>query len=278
MISVLAASPPPRLGTITGEVTSTLTGKVVDSITRKPIRFAIILVLGAQTGAQTNDSGRFEIIKIQPGEYAVRVRMAGYVPLERQVRLDPGEQSLGTIRLVPVVPPEPVVGTSAVSGGELRCEVALTNPAPTVGDQIHLSAQIHNDGSKDVVLPYGLDGSDGNRYPKIRVRVEGPDGGCGAFDQLEESDLATVAPGGTIDVLAKWVPSNIRSGRIAKPGSYKVIVNYSTKERDARQWVGSMDATIPGSLLKRLRRVPMVNLTDSVRFEVRTKRPAKTKA
>lgn len=263
------------------EETGTITGRVVGSDTRAGIAYVGVLIMEAQTGGQTNRDGRFSIAGVQPGTYVLRLKTVDYLPLSRQISVHPGNQNLGTFVLEPKVKAIHIVGTSAKrDSGELSCEVRLAKE-PFVGDPLHLALLVHNQGSKDVVLPYGLDGSDGRRYPMIQVRVEGPEqgfvtervAGCGPVDALAEGDLVAVGSGQSLDPLSKgWLPSNIRTGRFEKAGTYTAIVSYSTRESDARRWVGAISDTLPLQVSRRLRRVPLVVLADTLTFEVKDKR------
>ncbi len=68
--------------------TGTITGKVLDQ-SGVPLQGASIMVLGAQTGGQTNALGVFTVIKVPVGVYTVRVKMAGKALQERQgLRVD----------------------------------------------------------------------------------------------------------------------------------------------------------------------------------------------
>jgi outer membrane receptor for ferrienterochelin and colicin len=68
--------------------TGTIVAKVVDQ-GGAPQQYANVIVLGAQTGGQTNATGTVTIIKVPVGTYTVRVRMVGFAQQERMgVKVD----------------------------------------------------------------------------------------------------------------------------------------------------------------------------------------------
>ncbi len=53
-------------------------GVVSDALTNEPIMFANVVLLGTQTGATTDETGRFQIDGLSPGLYNVQVSYLGY--------------------------------------------------------------------------------------------------------------------------------------------------------------------------------------------------------
>ncbi len=68
--------------------TGTITGTVTDQ-SGVPLQGASVIVLGAETGGNTNAQGTFNFPKVPVGVYTVRVKMAGKADQERQgVKVD----------------------------------------------------------------------------------------------------------------------------------------------------------------------------------------------
>jgi len=280
----------PNLGSIFGRVASADSGY--------GLRNARVIVLDLQTGTHTDGDGLFRFDQITPGRHTIRVRSAGFNVLERVLTITAGENSLGTIgleadpaqsvetrnanRAIPKAR-DGIVGSKATaSAQDIQMLMRVVGGEPAVGDRIAIKALIYNLGKSDAVLPICLDGSDGLRYPRLLVRVEGPPGGfvvkphtrIGPLTELRPRDLVTVKGLSTLDpfVLA-WVPADLRLGRVMKPGKYRIVLEYSTNEPDANRWLGDIGkgsyARNIEHLSERLKLVPLVELADSVNFVVR---------
>ncbi|NNC70519.1 MAG: TonB-dependent receptor [Flavobacteriaceae bacterium] len=83
-----------------------ISGKVVDTNTKKPIPYATIvvkdLVGNTRTGGITDELGVFEIKKIPEGKNIVEVQFIGYQTFKKEINLVSGnlKQNLGTIELI----------------------------------------------------------------------------------------------------------------------------------------------------------------------------------
>lgn len=280
----------PELGSLSGRVASADSGY--------GLRNASVIVLDQQTAMHTDRDGLFRFDRVPAGNHTLRIRSAGFKVLERVVTVAAGENSLGTIGLEddPTQSVETrasnraiprartgIVGTKATSSAkDIQMLVRVIGREPTVGDRLAIDARIYNLGKSDAVLPLCLDGSDGARFPRVHVRVEGPPGGfvvkpysrSGPLTELRTRDLVTVKGLSSFNPFGlAWVPANIRLGRIMKPGKYQVTLQYSTNESDANQWLGAIVgkdyAKNMEHLYDRLKLVPLVELADSVSFVVR---------
>ena len=60
--------------------TGTITGKVINTVTREPLMGANIVILDTVLGAATNTEGRFTIPNIPIGTYVLRASMIGFAP------------------------------------------------------------------------------------------------------------------------------------------------------------------------------------------------------
>jgi ferric enterobactin receptor len=64
---------------------ATITGRVVDSSSKKPVEYATVTLLAAGTkkivnGTTANKQGEFEITGIAPGQYTIMIEFIGYQP------------------------------------------------------------------------------------------------------------------------------------------------------------------------------------------------------
>jgi TonB-dependent starch-binding outer membrane protein SusC len=69
---------------------ATLTGRVVDSASSRPLANAQIAVVGTRLGGLTNDAGRFTIAGVPAGTYTVRAILIGYAPASQTVTVADG--------------------------------------------------------------------------------------------------------------------------------------------------------------------------------------------
>jgi len=80
-------------GTDSGPITrqpppiGTLRGRVIDGRNTTPLADATVLVAGNTTTTTTELAGYFMLRSVDPGEYALTVRVLGYVPPSRSVRV-----------------------------------------------------------------------------------------------------------------------------------------------------------------------------------------------
>lgn len=77
-------------------VQSTISGQIVDSISKRPLVGAEVTVLrdsdGAVTGnARAGENGRYSIVSTATGLVTLRVRLVGYAQLQRRLTITPGQ-------------------------------------------------------------------------------------------------------------------------------------------------------------------------------------------
>jgi len=98
-------------GTQSGFPGITLAGTVVDSVTEAPLEYATVMLLSPEdnsqvTGTITRKTGRFELPRLRPGSYILKVDFMGYLSKTLQgITLTPRrpETDLGYIFLEPAV-------------------------------------------------------------------------------------------------------------------------------------------------------------------------------
>ena len=114
---LLVASP-----TVAYSQSGSITGRVTDEKSGRPVEQAQINVVGTSIGALTNTDGRFALREIRSGTYQVRVLRVGYAESKQSVRVTAGEPATVTFALSTVaVSLTPVVTTA--TGEQRRIEI-----------------------------------------------------------------------------------------------------------------------------------------------------------
>ena len=100
--------------------TGSLTGTVLDSVSRQPVAYATVVLLPAAppdkpiTGVAADDAGKFSLTKLPAGSFRLRVSYVGYGTRTRTVAVTAGATALGIIQL----PAAATALTEAVVVGE----------------------------------------------------------------------------------------------------------------------------------------------------------------
>jgi outer membrane receptor protein involved in Fe transport len=85
--------------------TGSLTGTVLDSLTRQPVAYATVVLLPPApsdkpiTGVAADDQGKFALTKLAAGAFRLRVLYVGYAARTRPVTVGPGATALGPVLL-----------------------------------------------------------------------------------------------------------------------------------------------------------------------------------
>jgi outer membrane receptor protein involved in Fe transport len=115
----LAQSPAPAAPA--AAATGSLTGTVLDSVSRQPVSYATVVLLPAAaadtkaiTGVGADDAGKFSLTKLPAGTFRLRLSYVGYATRTRTVTVTAGATALGSILL----PPAATALTEAVVVGE----------------------------------------------------------------------------------------------------------------------------------------------------------------
>ena len=99
----LAQSPAPAAPAVAA--TGSLTGTVLDSVSRQPVSYATVVLLPAApsekaiSGVAADDAGKFSLTKLPAGTFRLRVSYVGYGTHTQAVTVTSGVTALGTIRL-----------------------------------------------------------------------------------------------------------------------------------------------------------------------------------
>ncbi len=100
----------------------TITGRVVDSLTREPVAAAQVSVVGTGVGSQTNNDGQYTLRGVTPGQVEVRVLRIGFAEQRRRVTVAAGQAATLDFEIRAVAMSlSPVVTTA--TGQQRRIEV-----------------------------------------------------------------------------------------------------------------------------------------------------------
>ena len=72
--------------------TSSLSGFVLDAVSQEFIPGANVYLPGQRLGSSSNGNGYYIIPNLPAGEYSIKCQFVGYKPIERKLKLEPGEQ------------------------------------------------------------------------------------------------------------------------------------------------------------------------------------------
>jgi TonB-linked SusC/RagA family outer membrane protein len=101
LLSPPSAGPPPSL--VTHVVQGTVTGRVTDTRTGRPVAGAGVAIVGTPLGTITNAEGRYVIPNVPAGTRTVRVSMSGYTSLERALDVTSGQTATLDLAIAPEV-------------------------------------------------------------------------------------------------------------------------------------------------------------------------------
>ncbi|HLQ67272.1 MAG TPA: TonB-dependent receptor [Candidatus Limnocylindrales bacterium] len=79
--------------------TGTITGSVSDG-SGGPMSGAVVILLGKQMGAQTNQEGKYTIGKVPVGTYTVRASQVGYTKDEKTIQVDANRTAIANFKIV----------------------------------------------------------------------------------------------------------------------------------------------------------------------------------
>jgi hypothetical protein len=258
-----------------------LTGTVVDAGTGKPVPFANVVVLGARRGALSDEAGAFVITAIPPGSHTIRIQVIGCEPVsvERAILGGANPPLEVAVRSRWPLREATVELDSVPAARDFDCTIRPARAGLTVGDHPEFVVRIHNRGTREVLLPPSLDGSDAGRFPAVTITLEGPPEGLrapglarrGNRNALRAGDFMSVPAGGSFDPFANgWWPIAIATGTFERAGRYRATFHYSTNETQATSWLGRpLPQRLDPNLVEAFHHVPRVDTRCSCRFEVR---------
>jgi outer membrane receptor protein involved in Fe transport len=160
----LAQNPAPAAPAVAA--TGSLTGTVLDSVSRQPVSYATVVLLPpapnekAITGVGADDAGKFSLTKLPAGSFRLRISYVGYGTRTLPVTVTDGATALGTIRL----PAAATALTEAVVVGQkpvievkpdrlvYNADQDISNAGGTAQDVLRKSPLLAVDGEGNVTM------------------------------------------------------------------------------------------------------------------------------
>ena len=160
----LAQNPAPAAPAVVA--TGSLTGTVLDSVSRQPVSYATVVLLPAApnekaiTGVGADDAGKFSLTKLPAGSFRLRISYVGYGTRTLPVTVTSGATALGTIRL----PAAATALTEAVVVGQkpvievkpdrlvYNADQDISNAGGTAQDVLRKSPLLAVDGEGNVTM------------------------------------------------------------------------------------------------------------------------------
>jgi TonB-linked SusC/RagA family outer membrane protein len=88
--ALLAALVPWSIGAQQPQQTATISGRVVDASTQRPLSDVQVLIVGTQRGARTDEQGDYRIPGVTPGAVTVRAQRIGFTPVTQSANAAAG--------------------------------------------------------------------------------------------------------------------------------------------------------------------------------------------
>ncbi len=106
------------------QVGGTVTGRVIDKASQRPVQEAQVMVVGTSRGVTTDQNGRYTIAGLATGPYTIRVRRIGYAQADQPVTVGTGAVAVANFELSTAATQLQEVVVNAVTGAlERRVEV-----------------------------------------------------------------------------------------------------------------------------------------------------------
>ncbi|MBZ0199725.1 MAG: TonB-dependent receptor [Ignavibacteriaceae bacterium] len=163
--------------------TGTLSGEVSDAVTKQPLLYANVSIVGTNFGTASNDKGYFLINNVPPGVYQLRVSYTGY---SAQTKVDIGViQSRNTTVYVELLPSQFELEEVKVTGGyfQKQTEQAVSHRSLTP-QEIRRSAGSAEDIFRVMQSHPGV-ATAGGKSAQLIVRGGSPDENLTLLDNIE---------------------------------------------------------------------------------------------
>jgi TonB-linked SusC/RagA family outer membrane protein len=201
---------------------ATITGRILDSLTQRPLAGVQVLVVGQAEG-RSNASGQYTVSGVRPGAVVVRARLLGHEPAERRFTVSAGETKTLDFALPrPTTTLDQVVVTGTAGETQRRAignvvesinasDVLATAPVLSVGQvigartpgvimlppsgQVGTGSQVRVRGASSMSLTNDpIIYVDGVRMDGTPNRGPGQRGGLGTsrLDDIAPEDIATI--------------------------------------------------------------------------------------
>ena len=111
--------------------TGTVTGRVVDAATQRPVNGAQVTIPGTRLGGVINSDGSYRITGVPVGEHTLRAQMLGYAPHEQRVTVAAGQTATANFTLTAsAISLDEIVVTG--TGGQGQARRTLGNSVSSV--------------------------------------------------------------------------------------------------------------------------------------------------
>jgi hypothetical protein len=138
-----------------------------------------------------------------------------------------------------------------------------------------LSVRVTNTSDEPVWMVGVLPGSEGMRYPRYEVEIEGPSGravppfpeGMDYARGLQPADFKRLAPGESFDPQEgrQFIPiQQLAWFKPSRPGTYRFRVRLDTQEENPREWLGHTYVRDPDKVITMLRQVPKIQVESNI--------------
>ncbi|HZK79220.1 MAG TPA: SusC/RagA family TonB-linked outer membrane protein, partial [Gemmatimonadaceae bacterium] len=152
----------------------TVSGRVIDSTTQKPLSGVSVTVVGTTRGTITGSDGSFRLGDVPAGNRAIRARQIGYTPQVRNVSVGTGATTTVQFALVPgasLLDQVVVVGYSSQKRGDITGAVSTVDVASLESRRVADVAQVLQGQVAGVQITQST-GAPGEDI-SIRIRGEG---------------------------------------------------------------------------------------------------------
>ncbi len=208
-----------------GQQDGTITGRVWDTFTRRPLPYATVLIEGLGRRTTTSDSGTYRLTNIPAGAYAMVVRILGYTAARKSVIVAEGQPAIADFGLQRSASELDQVVVTA-TGEERRAEVGNVIAKVNV-DSLIPNAPVNS--FNDILTA---------RIPGVEVMEANGYTGMAADIRIRGLNSMTVSNNPII--IMDGVRIDNKPGDLALNGSQNEIANYNAIWANFGQLSGSL--------------------------------------
>jgi ferric enterobactin receptor len=225
-------------------ITGKIAGILIDSVTKKPVEFATVVVFEPKTNKQidgtiTDETGEFKFSEIKLGTYDLQISFLGY--------------SSKTVKDITITPQKPDINLNNVAlsaEGVLLNEVTVTGQAAVVENQI--DKLVYN-ADKDVTSLGGDASNVLQKVPLLSVDAEGNVSlrGSSNVQILINGKPSTMFSSNAADALKTIPADQIKTVEVITSPTAKYdgegsggIINIITKKKSLEGFTGSVNGSV----------------------------------
>ncbi|MFC1620211.1 carboxypeptidase regulatory-like domain-containing protein [Candidatus Neomarinimicrobiota bacterium] len=214
-----------------------ISGKLTDSETGEPLTGCNIMLVGTTQGGISDNEGRYFILNIPPGIYAVEYRMMGYTTVRKEnIIINIDRTTIQNIAMEPtILEGEPVIVYGAEE--EVRLDVAFAQVA--ISSEQIVSAPTGLDFRETIAMSVGVTRND---HGMLMIRGSDVDGVGVYVDNFNSNDVRLGNPDFSFSKEAIQEVQIIRGGFSAEYGqAMSGMINIVKKEGASDRYTGSFD-------------------------------------